>query len=261
MTETPPEPLVSVHHDGGVATVLLERPKVNALSIALLDELSAVLEALHREPPGALVLSGGRRLFAAGAEISELAVADRAPALIAALARASRLLAELPRVTFAAVNGVAFGGGLELALACDLRLVARDVRLALPEIHLGIFPGGGGTQRLARLVGVARAKELIFTGREVHAEEALAIGLADQVHEPDQLLAAAQSFAAQFARGPLVALQLAKRAIDTGLDLGIEDGLALERELFARALSSEDARIGMASFFANGPGHAEFSGK
>jgi enoyl-CoA hydratase len=252
---------VEVSRHGDVATILLDRPRVNALSSALLGELAAALDGLHREPPGAVVLTGGRRLFAAGAEISELADEHASLELADAFQRALSLLTSLPRVTVAAINGVALGGGLELALACDLRVAASDARLGCPEILLGVFPGAGATQRLSRLVGAGVAKDMIFTGRHVHAEEAKAIGLVDRLAEPDEVLAAAQSLGGELARGPLLALASAKRAIDEGLDRTLPEGLALERELFLEVLRTEDARRGFESFFASGPGHAAFTGR
>ncbi len=227
-------PLVTVERDAGVATLRLERPKVNALSIALLRELVSALEGLHHDLPGALVVTGGARIFAAGAEITELAEAPSGIELADLLHEALNLLSRLPRPTIAAVNGVAFGGGLELALACDLRFVADDARLGFPEILLGLFPGGGGTQRLPRLVGAAVAKEMVFTGREVGAQEARAIRLADAVHPSAAVLGEAQTLAARLASGPLIAIALAKRAIDEGLDGDLAAGLRRERELFAR---------------------------
>ena len=259
MSEQPA--LVHLDRAEGVATIRLDRPKVNALSIALCRELAGALETLHREPPGALVITGGPRIFAAGAEISELADPARGAELAEELGRALDLVAGLPRVTIAAINGAALGGGLELALACDLRVVAENARLGQPEVLLGLFPGGGGTQRLPRLVGVARAKELIFSGREVRVDEALAIGLADAAHPPEVVLEEAEKLASSFARGPLAAIALAKQAIDRGLDGDLASGLRHERELFREALRSDDAATGIASFFASGPGHADFSGR
>jgi enoyl-CoA hydratase/carnithine racemase len=160
----------------------------------------------------------------------------------------------------AAIAGGAFGGGLELALACDFRVVARGARLGQPEILLGMIPGGGGTQRLARLVGPARAKDLVLTGRYVSAEEALGIGLADRVVEAERLLDEAMDLASRLAAGALVAQGLAKRAIDEGLGLSLADGLALERDLFARTFATRDAEIGVRSFLEHGPGNAEFVG-
>ena len=179
----------------------------------------------------------------------------------AAFARALSAVAAIPRATIAAVNGFALGGGLELALACDFRICAEDARFGLPEVLLGVIPGGGGTQRLPRLVGASRAKELIFTGRQVRAEEAVAIGLANRRVAPDDVLEAALTWAAELAAGPLVAHALAKSAVDQGLEGTLADGLALEQEAFAAAARTEDAARGIRSFAENGPGKATFVGR
>jgi enoyl-CoA hydratase len=170
-------------------------------------------------------------------------------------------LAAIPRATIAAVNGFALGGGLELALACDFRVCAEDARFGLPEVLLGVIPGGGGTQRLPRLIGVSRAKELIFTGRQVRAEEALAIGLVNRVVAPDDVLEAALAWAAQLASGPLVAHALAKSAVDRGLEGTLAEGLVLEQEAFTTVARTEDAARGIRSFSENGPGKATFVGR
>jgi enoyl-CoA hydratase/carnithine racemase len=258
-----PSPDFAVLREGDdeVVVLRLERPKVNALSTGLLDALADALLALHEQPPGALVLTGGPRVFAAGAEISELADATSAAALIGAFARAFQAVADLACPTIAAVNGVALGGGLELALACDLRLVADDSRLALPEVGLGLFPGAGGTQRLARLIGAGRAKEIIFTGRQVRAEEAVAIGLANGVAPAEALLDAAVELGSRLADGPRHAIATAKRLIDEGLDAPLAAGLAAERTAFLTELGHTDAAIGIASFFESGPGKARFGGR
>jgi enoyl-CoA hydratase/carnithine racemase len=159
------------------------------------------------------------------------------------------------------VNGFALGGGLELALACDFRVCAEDARFGLPEVLLGVIPGGGGTQRLPRLIGAARAKELIFTGRQVRAEEAVAIGLANRMVAPDYVLEAALTWAAELAAGPVVAHALAKGAVDRGLDGTLAEGLALERDAFVAAARTEDAGRGIRSFTENGPGKATFVGR
>jgi len=197
-----------------VALIRLDRPKANALSGTVLGQLQAVATELHDDPPGAVVLWGGRRIFAAGADIVELNDGG-ADAVGANFAGALGALAALPRVTIAAVNGYALGGGLELALACDLRVCGENARFGLPEVLLGVLPGGGGTQRLPRLVGASRAKEMIFTGRQVRAEEALAIGLVNRVVAPDFVLEAALAWAAELARGPLAAHGLAKAAVES----------------------------------------------
>jgi enoyl-CoA hydratase len=255
-----PAGVVSLERRGKVAIVSIDRPKVNALSIHLVGQLAEVLEEMMLDPPGAVVLWGGERIFAAGADIDELADPSRRETLITALARAFDAIAALPRATIAAVRGLALGGGCELALACDLRVVASDARLGLPEVLLGIFPGAGGTQRLTRLVGSGRAKEMIFTGRPVSADEALAIGLVERVVEPAFVLDTALELAEELARGAVVAHGLAKQAIDRGTDLPLSAGLALERELFMRVLETNDARRGIESFLAHGPGKAMFTG-
>ena len=243
-----------------VALIRLDRPKANALSGAVLGQLQAVVTELHDDPPGAVVLWGGRKIFAAGADILELNDSG-ADAVGANFAGALGALAALPRVTIAAVNGYALGGGLELALACDLRVCGESARFGLPEVLLGVTPGGGGTQRLPRLIGASRAKELIFTGRQVRAEEALTIGLVNRVVAPDFVLEAALAWAAELAGGPLVAHGLAKAAVDRGLDGRLADGLAIEREAFAAAAQTEDAARGIASFAEHGPGKATFVGR
>ncbi|MBV8464147.1 MAG: enoyl-CoA hydratase/isomerase family protein [Acidimicrobiales bacterium] len=243
-----------------VALVRLDRPKANALSATVLEQLHAAAVALSEDPPGAVVLWGGRRIFAAGADIVELQ-SGGAAAVGANFARALGAWAELPRATIAAVNGVALGGGLELALACDFRLSAEDARYGLPEVLLGVIPGGGGTQRLPRLVGSSRAKELILTGRQVRAEEAHAIGLVNRLAAPDYVLDSALNWAAELAAGPLAAHALAKSAVDRGLEGTLADGMALERGAFVAAAATEDAARGIASFLENGPGKATFVGR
>jgi len=255
-------PFVSVdRRDDGVALVQLDRPKANALSVALLEELAEIARALHADPPGAVVLWGGPRIFAAGADISEFGGPEEARRVGRHFLGTLDAWATIPRVTIAAVNGFALGGGCELALACDLRVAADDARFGQPEILLGIIPGGGGTQRLPRLVGPSRAKDMVLTGRQVPADEALRIGLADRVVPAADVRDAALAWAAELARGPLVAHALAKRAIDDGLDGPLAAGLELEQELFGEVFATEDAGAGVRSFLADGPGKATFSGR
>ena len=243
-----------------VALVRLDRPKANALSAAVLAQLRAAATELHDDPPGAVVLWGGRRIFAAGADIVELG--DNGAGVVgASFAAALGALASVPRATIAAINGYALGGGLELALACDFRVCAEDSRFGLPEVLLGVIPGGGGTQRLPRLIGSSRAKELILTGRQVRSEEALSIGLVNRAVAPDDVLEAALTWAAELAAGPLVAHGLAKSAIDRGLETTLAEGLAIEGEAFVGAAGTEDAARGIASFRENGPGRATFVGR
>ena len=247
--------------DDGVALVTLDHPKVNSLSSALLADLHAVATSLTEQPPGAVVLTGSDRIFAAGAEISEFGGPDDAAAIGARFRAALDAVAGIPRMVIAAVHGYALGGGCELALACDLRFASTKARFGQPEILLGIIPGGGGTQRLPRLVGASRAKDLILTGRQVGADEALAIGLVDRVVEPAELLDEALAYAAELARGPLAAHALAKRAIDVGLEGPLAAGLALEQEAFADVFRTEDSQTGVSSFLEHGPGQATFSGR
>jgi len=243
-----------------VALVTLDRPKANALSGAVLAQLHAAAVELTENPPGAVVLWGGRRIFAAGADIVELD-GTGAAAVGANFADALGALAAIPRATIAAVNGYALGGGLELALSCDFRVCAEDSRFGLPEVLLGVIPGGGGTQRLPRLIGSSRAKELIFTGRQVRAEEALSIGLVNRVVAPDDVLEAALTWAAELAAGAVVAQSLAKAAVDGGLETTLAQGLAVEQNAFVAVAGTEDAARGLASFRENGPGKATFVGR
>ncbi|HZQ79539.1 MAG TPA: enoyl-CoA hydratase-related protein [Acidimicrobiia bacterium] len=251
--------LVTERRDDGVELIRLNRPPMNALSAELLGELAGHVETLAADADlKAVVLTGSEKVFAAGAEISQLQ--GEAP-LIENFRRAFDGLAAIPRPVIAAVSGFALGGGLEAALACDLRLASENARLGVPEIALGVFPGAGGTQRLPRLVGVARAKEMIWTGRHVRADEARAMGLVDRVVPVEGYLDAALEWAASFARGAVVAMGLSKRAVDGGLDGPLSDGLDLERTLFGQVIATEDAGTGIDSFFENGPGKATFSGR
>jgi len=254
--------------DDGVAVVTIANGKVNALSTAVLAELHAAATRLADDPPGAVVVTGGAKIFAAGADITEFAGPDEARRIGGAFRDALDAVAAIPRLVIAAVNGVALGGGCELALACDLRVASTKARFGQPEILLGIIPGGGGTQRLARLVGPAKAKDLICSGRQIRATEALEIGLVDELVDPDDgddgqpdpVLRRAHELAVGFAHGALAAQALAKRAIDHGLDGSLADGLALEQDLFAEVFATDDAAIGVKSFLEHGPGKATFTG-
>jgi enoyl-CoA hydratase len=245
----------------GVALIRLDRPKANALSMAVLEQLEAAARDLSANPPGAVVVWGGERIFAAGADIAEFGGPDRAAEFGRQFRAAFDGLAALPRATIAAVNGFALGGGCELALACDLRVTADNAKFGQPEILLGIIPGAGGTQRLARLVGPARAKDLIFTGRQVNADEAVRIGLADRIVPAAEVLDTALALASDLAAGAVVAHGLAKRAIDEGFDGTLAESLDLEAELFVRVFETEDAKTGVASFLKEGPGKARFTGR
>jgi enoyl-CoA hydratase/carnithine racemase len=232
---------------------------MNALSAELLAELAGIAEGLAKDPDlKAVVVTGGDRVFAAGADIGQL---QGPHGLLDNFRRAFDAVAAIPRPVIAAVAGYALGGGLELALACDLRVASETARLGVPEILLGLFPGAGGTQRLPRLIGPARAKDLLWSGRQVKPEEALAIGLVDKVVPAGTHLDAALEWAGALGQGAVLAMGLSKRAVDGGLDTTLAGGLDLEAELFAEAIVSEDAAIGVKSFFEHGPGKAKFVGR
>jgi enoyl-CoA hydratase/carnithine racemase len=245
----------------GVGTVRIDRPPMNALDIATQDALRAVAqEAAGRDDVRAVVVWGGERVFAAGADIKEMREMDYQGMAVRghALQYSFSAVARIPKPVVAAVTGYALGGGCELALCADIRIAAENAKLGQPEILLGLIPGAGGTQRLARLVGPAKAKDLIFTGRQVRADEALAIGLVDKVVPADQVYAEAHTWAQRLARGPALALRAAKEAIDTGLETDLDSGLAIERGLFAGLFATEDRTTGMRSFVEEGPGKAKF---
>ncbi len=247
--------------DDGLAVITLDNPKVNALNTALLRQLRDVARSLTETPPRAVLVTGGPRVFAAGADISEFAGPDEARTVGTAFLEATEAIAAIPRVTIAAVGGYALGGGCEVALSCDLRIASDRARFGQPEILLGIIPGGGGTQRLARLVGPSRAKDMILSGRQVKADEALAMGLVDRVVPADEFERAALDWALEFADGPSAVAGLAKAAIDRGLDLDLAAGLRLEQELFVESFATADSQIGVASFNEHGPGKARFTGE
>jgi enoyl-CoA hydratase/carnithine racemase len=245
----------------GVALVRLNRPKMNALSTAMLAELRTALSKLAEEDLGAVVLWGGERVFAAGADVTEFSDPG-APALVAArFHAATEAISALGAVTIAAITGYALGGGLELALACDLRVVADNARLGQPEILLGIIPGGGATQRLPRLVGPARAKDIILTGRQVTAEEAMRIGLADRVVPAADVLEEALRLGTELAGGPRMAQVMAKRLIDSAMERPLSQGIDHESRSFVSVFDTDDARQGIDSFLEHGPGRARFTGR
>jgi enoyl-CoA hydratase/carnithine racemase len=221
------------------------------------------MEAEKRDDVRAVVLYGGERVFAAGADIKAMSQLDRA-GMVAwgrELTTSFTHVARIPKPVIAAVTGYALGGGYELALCADFRVLGASAKIGQPEIQLGVIPGAGGTQRLARLVGPAKAKDLVFTGRHVGAEEALELGLADAVVPDDEVYSTATAMARKFAAGPPLALAAAKKAIDEGLDLPLDEGLALESRLFAELFDTEDQRTGMRTFLESGPGKAQFSGR
>ncbi|MCB0909533.1 MAG: enoyl-CoA hydratase/isomerase family protein [Nocardioidaceae bacterium] len=248
----------------GVGTIRLDRPKMNALNVQVQEEIrAAAAEATDREDVKAVVVYGGERVFAAGADIKEMAdmsytdMVRRSGPLQSALSSVARI----PKPVVAAITGYALGGGCELALCADVRFAADNAVLGQPEILLGIIPGAGGTQRLSRLVGPSRAKDIIFTGRFVQADEALAIGLVDRVFPAEEVYDGALAWARQFANAATYAVRAAKETIDRGLEVDLETGLELERQQFAALFATEDRAIGMTSFIENGPGKAGFVGR
>ena len=244
-----------------VGTIRLDRPPVNALNAQIQDELrEAAAEAGRDERVGAVVLWGGEKVFAAGADVKEMSGRGFADISTRAtdLADACGALAAIPKVVIAAVNGYALGGGCEVALTADFRFAAEDAKFGQPEILLGLIPGAGGTQRLPRLVGPSRAKEMVYSGRFYDAAECRAMGLVDQVHPAAEVYRRAREAAAGYAKGPGLALRAAKQVIDSGLEVGLDAGLLLERQAFHAMFATEDAAGGMASFVANGPGKATF---
>jgi enoyl-CoA hydratase/carnithine racemase len=254
--------LVQVEIDQAVATIRLNRPPMNALGAELQDQLAGAAAQVGADPAvRAVVIYGGERLFAAGADIKEMSEASYAQ-----MGRYSKRLqdsftavARISKPVIAAVTGYALGGGLELALCADFRVLGESAKVGQPEILLGLIPGAGGTQRLPRLIGPAKAKDLIFTGRFADAAEALAIGLADKVVPDDQVYPAACEMASGYANGPAIAIAAAKRAIDAGLDCDLDTGLEFERISFAGMFGTDDAKAGIRSFLENGPGKAVFS--
>ncbi|MBA3293999.1 MAG: enoyl-CoA hydratase/isomerase family protein [Geodermatophilaceae bacterium] len=248
----------------GIGTIRLSRPPMNALNRQLQEEIrGCALEAGARADVRAVIVYGGEKVFAAGADIKEMSsmgyndMASRAHELSGSFSA----VAAIPKPTIAAITGYALGGGYELALCCDFRIAGENAKVGQPEILLGIIPGAGGTQRLARLVGPAKAKDIVYTGRFVGAEEALAIGMVDVVVGPDDVYDTAMQMAEKFSRGPAAALRAAKAAIDGGLDGDLASGLRLESTLFAALFATEDQKLGMDSFVENGPGKAEFTGR
>ena len=247
----------------GVGTIRLDRPKMNALNVQVQEEIrEAALAATADDSIRAVVIYGGERVFAAGADIKEMADMSYADMVKRSgpLQTALSAVAAIPKPTVAAITGYALGGGCELTLCADYRIAAEDAKLGQPEILLGVIPGAGGTQRLSRLIGASKAKDIIYTGRFVDAAEALQLGLVDKVVPAAEVYDAAVAWASQFSRGAALALRAAKEAIDSGLGVDLATGLEIERQQFAALFATEDRTIGMKSFVENGPGKAEFKG-
>jgi enoyl-CoA hydratase/carnithine racemase len=255
---------VDVQVSDSLATIRLNRPPMNAISVAVQAELREAAAVVTATPEiRAVIIYGGPKVFAAGADVKEMA--DQQYPEMALVSQAMHTsftaIATIPKPVVAAITGYALGGGLELALCADFRVCGQSTKFGQPEILLGIIPGAGGTQRLPRLIGPARAKDLVYTGRFVDADEALRIGLVDQVVPDDEVYQAATGLAGQFRAGPAQALRAAKQAIDTGLGLSLDCGLEVERLHFSALFGTEDQKHGMASFVEHGPGKARFVGR
>jgi enoyl-CoA hydratase/carnithine racemase len=255
--------LLSVEVDGGIATILLKRPPMNALNVEIQEALrEAAEEVTERRDVAAAIIYGGEKVFAAGADIKEMETMSYTDMVFHSrrLQSAFSAIARIPKPTVAAITGYALGGGCELSLTCDFRVAARNAKLGQPEVLLGVIPGAGGTQRLARLIGPARAKDLVYSGRFVSADEALAMGLVDEVVEAEDVYAAARARVERYVGGPAFALRAAKEAIDRGLEVDLDTGLEIESMQFASLFATKDREIGMRSFVENGPGKAQFEG-
>jgi len=257
--------LVKVEIQDGVATMSLNRPPLNPLNSELFLQIGKCADELSMDDEvRAIVLTGGDKHFAAGADIKEMVEAG--PVEITKFINVGQAsftkVANIPKPVIAAINGFALGGGCELAITADWRFAHEDAKIGQPEILLGIIPGAGGTQRLPRLIGPARAKEMIYGGRFFGAQECLEFGLVQKVVSGDEsVIALAQKVAAKYAKGPAVALAMAKKSVDKGMECSIEEGLLIEAQSFCICFGSEDQKIGMRTFLAEGPGKAQFKGK
>ncbi|MBV9792883.1 MAG: enoyl-CoA hydratase/isomerase family protein [Actinobacteria bacterium] len=255
---------VRVETEAGIATIRLDRPKMNALNGQVQREIGAAAAEVSADPEvRAVILYGGERLFAAGADVKEMSESGAAEImeLAAGIQTAFKAVAHIPKPVIAAITGYALGGGLELALCADFRVLGEGAQVGQPEILLGIIPGAGGTQRLPRLIGLSKAKDLVYSGRFVNATEALAIGLADLVVPDSEVYTAARGLAGRYVGSAPLAVRAAKQAIDAGAGLDLDDALEVERLHFTGLFATEDGQAGLRSFLDHGPGKATFSGK
>ncbi|MBL8897519.1 MAG: enoyl-CoA hydratase/isomerase family protein [Planctomycetes bacterium] len=252
-TQASQQELVTLRREGQIAIVTLQRPDVlNCLSFETLVQLRAHVAALARDEQLRVVIftGAGERAFCAGADLKERKTMplEKVPLFVNHIRSAFDEIEALPMPTVAAMNGVAFGGGVELALACDLRILAANAQLGLTEVTLAIIPGAGGTQRLPRLIGKARAKELILTGRKITPQYALEIGLANHVAGPGEVMGVALHWAEEIASNGPVAVRAAKAAIDQGCELPLREGLALENRCYERVIPTRDRLEALAAF-------------
>jgi enoyl-CoA hydratase len=248
----------------GVGTIRIDRPPLNPLSRQVQMEIAAAAEETNRRADiNGVVVYGGPKTLAAGADVKEMHSMSTAELRADARRLQNDLgaIAEIVKPTVMAITGLAVGGGLELSLGADRRIAAEDARLGLPETSLGIMPGGGGTQRLARLIGPSKAKDLIFTGRVIGAREAFDIGLVDEVVAPGEVYDAALAWAGQFSSGASLAISYSKRAIDLGMQVDLATGLRIEERLFVEIFDTKDRATGFQSFIDDGPGKATYQGE
>ncbi len=236
--------------DDGMASITLDRPPANALSIAMIEEIQTAVEQASSDASGALIITGAGQFFAAGADVKEMAEIKGGDIenVVKRGQEAFQRIAECPKPTIAAVNGLAIGGGNELAMACDFRVAADSARFGQPEVSLGLIPAYGGTQRLTRLVGISRAKELILTGNMISAQEALRIGLVNRVVPGGEEMRAARDIARTILQRAPLAVRASKAAIDRGATMTLRDGLEQERREFMSVAGSEDLREGIEAF-------------
>ena len=255
---------LEIDSESGVATIRIERPPMNAISMQLAAELNDIAGQLAEDQGiGAVVVWGGPKIFAAGADIKEFpALQNKEEAVEFSMKLHNALLAleNLPQITISAVNGYALGGGCELAMATDFRFAGENAVFGQPEVLLGILPGAGGTQRLMRLIGITKAKEINYSGRQVNADEALEIGLVSAVYPDDDCYPQALEAAKEYAKGPK-SLQHIKKVMMDGLALPLEEAIKLEAEAFGDCFETDDRLIGVQSFLDHGPGRATFTRK
>lgn len=239
--------------EGGIATITLNRPEVrNAINVALLADLEAALKAADAEPEARVVIitGAGDKAFCAGADLKEREGMrpEQVDDFLSTIGRLFTAIEQFKLPVIAALNGSAFGGGLELALAADIRLAADSAVMGLTETRLAIIPGAGGTQRLPRLIGIGKAKELIFTGRRIDAREALELGLINNTWPADRLMAESRKMAAAIAEGGPVAVQQAKYAVNHGMETDLQSGLTVESKAYAVCLPTKDRLEGLRAF-------------
>lgn len=238
--------------DGAVATITINRPKaLNALNSQVLDELDQTLDAIDLDTVRCVILTGaGDKSFVAGADIGEMSTLTKAEG--EAFGKKGndvfRKLETLPIPVIAAVNGFALGGGCEISMSCDIRICSENAMFGQPEVGLGITPGFGGTQRLARIVGPGKAKQLIYTARNIKAAEAYRIGLVNEVYPLEELMPQAKKMAKGIAKNAPIAVRACKKAINEGLEVGMDEAIVIEEKLFGSCFETEDQKYGMAFF-------------